>query len=85
MNEHEDIGSRYFGDFICHKMNLEAVDPQNEGIAEAILRVHFRSIRSLPVIDRIATLHAYLHIHHLDLAKMNKVFEPLNKMLQVSG
>ena len=65
MDEHEDIGSRYFGDFICHKMNLEAVDPQKEGIAEAILKVHFQAIHSLPVIDRIATLHAYLHRLHV--------------------
>ena len=82
MNKHPEIWHRYFRDFIFHKMNLDAVEPGEEGIAETVLGKHFEGIHSQvhDTRQKIVYLHTYVHVYHLDLSKMAGMFKSLDKV-----
>lgn len=87
MNKHPELWHRYFRDFIFHKMNLDALDAGEEGIAEKILGLYFNDIHSesYNAEDRIVMLHTYVHVYHLDVSKMSGLFKSLNKVQRVSS
>ena len=82
MSNHPELWDRYFGDFVLHKLRLESPEA-GEGIAKDILYVYFGDLHHQESIMRIVGLHSYLHVYHLNLAKMAVMLRPLNKIQKV--
>ena len=74
----DELWSRYFNDFILHKLKLEVAGDQSEGIAQKILaETLFCQVQQLPSLERIVFLHTFLHINQRDFAKLAAVLRPL--------
>ena len=80
---HPELWPRYFSDFVLHKMKLETSDA-SEGIAQKILESFFEQLHLQDALQRMVILHTYVHVYHLDLAKMAGMFRPLNKIQKVT-
>lgn len=73
-----ELWSRYFNDFIFHKLKLEAAGDQSERIAHTILiETLFDSLQQLPSLKRMVFLHTFFHINQRDFAKLAAVLRPL--------
>jgi len=82
MGRHFDLWQRYFNDFLLHKLRLGGL--RGEAISQQILYVFFGQLHEQGAMIRMVSLHCYIHIYHLKLAKMATVLRPLNQIQQVS-
>ena len=74
----------YLVDLLVHKLRLGG--HQGGGaISQQILCVFFKQLDKQEEISRVVSLHCYVHIYQLDLARMANILRPLNQMQQVSG
>ena len=74
----DELWSRYFNDFILHKLKLEVAGDQSEGIAQKILaEMLFHQVQQLSPMGRMVFLHTFLHINKRDFAKLAAVLRPL--------
>ena len=74
----DGLWSRYFNDFVLHKLKLEVAGDHSEGIAQRILaETLFHQVRRLPSLQKMVFLHTFLHINKLDFAKLAAVLRPL--------
>ena len=75
------IWDYYFSDFIARTLHLES----SEGISQRILRAFFIQLyEEKTTLERIAQLHVYMNVYHLELAKMATVLRPLDQIQHVS-
>lgn len=82
IQDNTDIWDRYFNDFVQHKLKLNS-EESSENVAQLILRTYLGQLNELDALSRIVTLHFYMQVHQLDLAKLACVLRPLNKLRQV--
>ena len=82
MGRHFDLWQRYFDDFLLHKLRLGGL--RGEAISQRILHVFFGQLHEQGVIVRMVSLHCYIRIYQLNLAKMATILRPLNQIQQVS-
>ena len=77
-----EIWDYYFSDFIAQTLHLEISD----GITQDILRVFFiQRLKEKTMLERVADLHSFTNINHLDLAKLATVLRSLDQIKHVSG
>ena len=81
MGLHFDLWQRYFDDFLLHKLRLGGL--QGGAISQQILRAFFEQLHQQETLKRVVSLHCYIHVYHLDLAKMANLLRPLNQIQQV--
>lgn len=82
MANYPELWDRYFGDFVLHKLRLESPEA-GEGIVKDMLYAFFGDIHRQDPLTKIVGLHTYLHVYHLNLAKMAATLRPLNKIQKV--
>ena len=82
MGRHFDLWQRYFNDLLLHKLRLGGL--RSEAISQQILYVFFGQLHEQGAMIRVVSLHCYIHIYHLNLAKMATVLRPLNQIQQVN-
>ena len=85
MDRNSEIWRRYFRDFMFHKLNLNAVGPGEEAIAEKVLEMYFKDFHSEShdAQQKVVWLHSYVHLYHLDVSKMAGLFISLIKIQRV--
>ena len=83
MSQHGELWQRYFTEFNLHKLHLESPSDVTEGIAQQILYAYFGSLHQQEAAVRIVGLHAYVHVYHLDVAKLATILRPLDKIQKV--
>ena len=84
MELYHDLWQRYLDDLLLHKLRLGG--HQGSGaISQQILHVFFKQLDKQEAMSRVVSLHCYVHIYHLDLARMANILRPLNQMQQVSS
>ena len=81
MGLHVDLWQRYFDDFLLHKVQLGGL--RDGAISQQILRTFFGQLHHQETLVRVVSLHCYIHVYHLDLAKMTNLLRPLNQIQQV--
>lgn len=81
MGLHFDLWQRYFDDFLLHKLRLGGL--RGGAISQQILRAFFGQLHQQETLVRVVSLHCYIHVYHLDLAKMANLLRPLNQIQQV--
>lgn len=81
MGVHFDLWQRYFDDFLLHKLRLGGL--RGGAISQQILRAFFGQLHQQETLVRVVSLHCYIHVYHLDLAKMANLLRPLNQIQQV--
>ena len=73
----------YFNDFMLHKLQLDSEDSP-EDIAQKILHSLLGQLHEFETLERVVSLHTYLHVYQLNLARMASVLRPLNKLNKVT-
>ena len=73
-----DLWQCYFDDFLFHKLQLGS-----GGISQQILHVFFEELYKEKALVRVVSLHCYIHVYHLNLAKVANFLRPLNQIQQV--
>ena len=81
---HSDLWHRYFDDLLLHKLRLGG-HQSGGAISQQILNAFFKQLDEEKAMSRVVSVHCYVHIYHLDLAKMANILRSLNQMQQVSG
>ena len=81
MGLHFDLWQRYFDDFLLHKLRLGGL--RGGTISQQILRAFFGQLHEQETLVRVVSLHCYIRVYHLDLAKMANLLRPLNQIQQV--
>ena len=81
MGLHFDLWQRYFDDFLLHKLRLGGL--RGGTISRQILRAFFGQLHEQETLVRVVSLHCYIRVYHLDLAKMANLLRPLNQIQQV--
>lgn len=81
MGVHFDLWQRYFDDFLLHKLRLGGL--RGGTISQQILRAFFGQLHEQETLVRVVSLHCYIRVYHLDLAKMANLLRPLNQIQQV--
>lgn len=82
MKVHPELWERYFNDFLLHKLQLGSL--HGGAISQQILHVFFEQLHKEEALVRVVSLHCYVHIYHLNLAKMANILRPLNQIQQVA-
>lgn len=77
---HPELWTRYFSDFTQHKLYL---DSRGGGISQKLLHAFFGQMHSLEPLSRLVSLHVYLRVYQLDLAKMAAVLRPLDRVQEL--
>ena len=76
-----EIWGFYFSDFLACTLHLES----SEGISQRILHAFFIQLhQEKTLLERVAQLHVYMNVYHLELAKMATVLRPLDQIQRVS-
>ncbi len=84
MSLHVALWQHYFSDFTLRKLHLESGVEGESGITEQILICYFGQLHQQETVSRIVTLHAYIRVYQLDLARMATVLRPLNEIQKVA-
>lgn len=84
MSLHKELWQHYFSDFTLRKLHLESEGEGESGITEQILVCYFGQLHQQETMTRVVTLHAYIRVYQLDLARMATLLRPLNKIQQVA-
>lgn len=74
---HESLWQKYLEDFTHHKLHL---DLDNPGISHKIMLAAFGKLEEQDQFTRLAVLHAYMHVHKLNLARVASILRPLDKI-----
>lgn len=74
---HESLWQKYLEDFTHHKLHLDLGNP---GISRKIMLAAFGKLEEQDQFTRLAVLHAYMHVHKLNLARVASVLRPLDKI-----
>ena len=82
MELHPELWQRYFDDFLLNKLRLGG-HQGGEAISQQILYVFFKQLHEQESLQRVVSLHCYVHVYHLDLAEMANILRPLNQMHKV--
>ena len=82
MSKEYELWNRYFNDFVLHKLQLDSEDSSGD-IAQQILHTFLGQLHHLEALERIVSLHTYLHVYQLDMARIGTVLRPLNKLNEV--
>ena len=75
--ENDDLWQKYLEDFTYHKLHL---DFSNTGLSYKILQAAFGKLEEQGALQRLATLHVYVHVHKLNLAKVASLLRPLDRI-----
>ena len=81
MKVHSDLWQRYFDDFLLHKLQLGSL--HCGAISQQILHVFFEQLHQEEALVRVVALHCYVHIYHLNLARMANILRSLNQIQRV--
>ena len=82
MSEHCELWDDYFSDFSIHRMRLES--GTKTSIVKLIFERFFEQLhQSQCMLERIVKLHAHVHVHQLDLAKLAGAMRPLTRIQNV--
>ena len=81
IEDHPDLWQRYFDDFLLHKLRLGGL--QEGAISLQILHVFFGQLHKQKAMLRVVSLHCYVHVYQLELARMANRLQPLNQIQQV--
>ena len=82
MTDSDDLWNRYFTDFLHCILHL---DDSAGAIGHRILHAALGKLEDQNVINRIAILHVYFHVHKLNMAKLIAILRPLDKIQQVAS
>lgn len=81
MGVHFDLWQRYFDDFLLHKLRLGGL--RGGTISQKILPAFFGQLHEQETLVRVVSVHCYIRVYHLDLAKMANFLRSLNQIQQV--
>lgn len=77
MTKNDILWQKYLEDFTHQKLGLEF---GSTGISQKVLRAAFGNLQERTVVQRLAVLHVYVHIHKLNLAKVVSILRPLEQI-----
>lgn len=82
MKVHPELWQLYFDDFLLHKLQLGSL--HSGAISQQILHVFFEQLHKEEALMRVVSLHCYVHIYHLNLAKMAYILRSLDQIQRVA-
>ena len=77
---HGDLWQRYFEDFTLYRLHLES----GGGLAKQILEAFLGEILKDEPTERLASLHIYVRVYPLDIAKITTILRPVCKLREVA-
>ena len=85
MDSDSSLWHCYFNEFITHKLKLanQGYTPQGD-FAQKILHTFFSYLHEQKAPHKMARLHCYVRIYHLNLAQITTLLRPLSKVEKVS-
>ena len=75
--DNDDLWQKYLEDFTYHKLHL---DFSSTGLSYKILQAAFGKLEERGALQRLATLHVYVRVHKLNLAKVASLLRPLDRI-----
>ena len=78
MQSDDTLWVRYFDDFARHKLHLLEVTPLTRHILH--LYIGIDTLNCEDALSKLVSLHVRLHVHHLDIAKVVRVLNPISKL-----
>ena len=78
MQSDDTLWVRYFDDFAWHKLHLLETTLLTRHILH--LYIGIDSLNCEDVLSKLVSLHVRLHVHHLDIAKVVRVLNPISKL-----
>ena len=84
MDSDSSLWHCYFNEFITHKLKLadQGCTPQCD-FAQKILHTFFRYLHELKAPHKMARLHCYVRIYHMNLAQFTTILRLLSKVEKV--
>lgn len=83
MKEDQSLLDRYFDDFICRKLHLEALGNSKSPLTSQLLQSYTGDLKtgeSSDVLGRLAQLHIRLHVQKLNLTRVTTILKPLTRV-----
>ena len=85
MGSDPNLWNCYFNNFITHKLKLfDHGDIYQGNFAQKILHTFFKYLHDQKPSHKMARLHCYVRIYHLNLAQITTILRPLSKVEKVS-
>lgn len=78
MQSDDTLWVRYFDDFARHKLHLLEVTSLTRHILH--LYIGIDTLNCEDALSKLVSLHVRLHVHHLDIAKVVRVLNPILKL-----
>ena len=78
MQSDNTLWVRYFDDFARHKLHLLETTLLTRHILH--LYIGIDSLNCEDALSKLVSLHVRLHVHHLDIAKVVRVLNPISKL-----
>ena len=74
---HDTLWQKYLTDFTHQKLHLDLASP---GVSHKIMLAAFGKLEDQDQFTRLAVLHAYIHVHKLNLARVASILRPLDRI-----